>query len=120
MSGGVAPLSRHSAKRGRTRPRRRFDSRDRRPHLETTPSESCGDIAGTHHPCTIQPDRDTMAEMPKNFDAWNEQKKVADGREIASDFFFHERELWWCALGANMGVEADGKHDLFERPVLIA
>jgi hypothetical protein len=57
--------------------------------------------------------------MSKNFDAWNEQKKVADTREIARDFFFHEREVWWCALGANVGMEADGKHDQFERPVLI-
>jgi mRNA interferase MazF len=28
-------------------------------------------------------------------------------------------EVWWCALGANVGVEADGKHDNFERPVLV-
>ncbi|MFA6432234.1 MAG: type II toxin-antitoxin system PemK/MazF family toxin [Candidatus Paceibacterota bacterium] len=33
--------------------------------------------------------------------------------------FFHEREVWWCALGVNIGSEQDGKNDLFERPVLI-
>ena len=38
---------------------------------------------------------------------------------IGHDFFFHEREVWWCAIGANVGVEADGKHDSFERPVLV-
>ncbi|HEX7655089.1 MAG TPA: type II toxin-antitoxin system PemK/MazF family toxin [Verrucomicrobiae bacterium] len=27
--------------------------------------------------------------------------------------------MWWCALGANIGAEANGKHDHFERPVLI-
>ena len=33
--------------------------------------------------------------------------------------YVHEREVWWCALGVNIGVEADGKHDNFERPVLV-
>jgi mRNA interferase MazF len=27
--------------------------------------------------------------------------------------------VWWCALGINVGVEADGKHDNFERPVMV-
>ena len=57
--------------------------------------------------------------MPKNFDRWNGQKKRTNQRLIAADFFFHEREVWWCALGANIGVEADGKNEHFERPVLI-
>ena|SRR5918992_367202 len=34
-------------------------------------------------------------------------------------YFFHEREIWWCALGANVGNEQDGKGALFTRPVLI-
>ena len=29
------------------------------------------------------------------------------------------REIWWCALGENVGVEIDGKNHLFQRPVLI-
>ena len=57
--------------------------------------------------------------MQKDFDKWNEEKKRADASEIAWDFFFHEREVWWCAIGANVGVEIDGKHHSFERPVLI-
>ncbi len=32
---------------------------------------------------------------------------------------FREREVWWCSLGANVGVEEDGKNRLFERPVLV-
>ncbi len=32
---------------------------------------------------------------------------------------FHEREIWWTSLGLNIGAEQDGKHELFERPVLI-
>ena len=27
--------------------------------------------------------------------------------------------MWWCALGINVGVETDGKHGNFERPVLV-
>lgn len=33
--------------------------------------------------------------------------------------FFKEREIWWCALGKNIGFEQDGKNDMFERPILV-
>lgn len=33
--------------------------------------------------------------------------------------YFHERELWWASVGANVGSEQDGKNSNFERPVLI-
>ena len=58
--------------------------------------------------------------MDKDFDGWNMEKKRVHATTIARDFFFHEREIWWCAIGANIGVEADGKHQTFERPVIIA
>jgi mRNA-degrading endonuclease toxin of MazEF toxin-antitoxin module len=32
---------------------------------------------------------------------------------------FHEREIWWCSLGVNIGDEEDGKNHQFERPVLV-
>lgn len=32
---------------------------------------------------------------------------------------YHERELWWCAMGSNVGYEADGKGKAYIRPVLI-
>jgi mRNA interferase MazF len=35
------------------------------------------------------------------------------------DFYFHEREIWWASLGANIGYEQDGKNEKFERPVLV-
>lgn len=35
------------------------------------------------------------------------------------EIFFREKEIWWTALGKNIGYEMDGKHELFERPVLI-
>lgn len=33
--------------------------------------------------------------------------------------FFHENEIWWCAIGVNIGTEEDGKNHCFERPVLV-
>jgi hypothetical protein len=55
--------------------------------------------------------------MEKDFDRWNKKKKTLHQTDFTD--FVHEREVWWCALGANVGVEADGKHDNFERPVLV-
>ncbi len=57
--------------------------------------------------------------MEKDFDTWNGQKKVLDLRPVQRSLYFDEREVWWCSLGLNVGVETDGKHEDFERPVLI-
>ena len=54
----------------------------------------------------------------KNFDKWNTEKKRID-RE-ARTVYVHPREIWWCALGVNIGAETDGKNENFERPVLVA
>ena len=54
----------------------------------------------------------------KNFDAGNEKKKILHAVGIQEDFFY-ERDIWWCALGSNIGSEQDGKNDLFERPVVV-
>lgn len=32
---------------------------------------------------------------------------------------FHDGEIWWCAVGKNIGVEINGKHEVFSRPVLV-
>ena len=56
--------------------------------------------------------------MQKDFDAWNIEKKVVE--KTNEDFVsFHEREIWWCSIGVNVGDEQDGKNSLFERPVLV-
>ncbi len=61
--------------------------------------------------------------MPNNytkyFDSWNFQKKSVNEREIADDFYYHEREVWWASVGVNIGAEIDGKNENFERPILI-
>jgi len=55
--------------------------------------------------------------MEKDFDSWNIQKKEINERQ--ERVLFHEREIWWCALGINIGYEQDGKNETFERPVLV-
>lgn len=55
--------------------------------------------------------------MPKAFDPWNEKKKEVDAKSPSP--FFHEREIWFCHLGANVGFEQDGKGELFGRPVIV-
>lgn len=57
--------------------------------------------------------------MEKDFDKWNEKKKMIDTKELSGKVFFNEREIWWGSLGLNIGFEQDGKNDNFERPFLI-
>ena len=55
--------------------------------------------------------------MKRDFKKWHNNKEKIDDR--TSRIFFHEREIWWCSLGANVGFEQDGKGEKFARPVLI-
>jgi mRNA interferase MazF len=56
--------------------------------------------------------------MEKDFDEWNTLKKTLH-HEQAHERCFHDREIWWCSLGINVGNEQDGRNDHFVRPVLI-
>jgi mRNA interferase MazF len=54
----------------------------------------------------------------KDFDTWTKEKKKLEN--VSPDTLaFHEREIWWCSIGINLGDEQDGKNELFERPVLV-
>lgn len=55
--------------------------------------------------------------MQKDFNAWSEKKILIN--DIKDVPFFHEREIWFCFLGANVGFEQDGRGEDFQRPVLI-
>lgn len=55
--------------------------------------------------------------MQKDFDRWNERKKRVH-MELHRPFY-HEREIWWCALGLNVGTEQDGSPLDYRRPVLV-
>lgn len=55
--------------------------------------------------------------MEKDFAKWGllkETLNVSDKR-----VFFSESEIWWSAIGLNIGTEQDGKNKGFERPVYI-
>lgn len=55
--------------------------------------------------------------VKKDFKRWHEQKsKIQSERPYV---FFQEREIWFCALGANVGYEQDGSGDEYLRPVVI-
>lgn len=54
----------------------------------------------------------------KEFWPWMAFKQRLQEHDTSS-VFFNEREVWWCAIGANISDEQDGKGGRFERPVLI-
>ncbi len=54
----------------------------------------------------------------KNFDSWNIHKKHLE-HIFSACVQYHEREIWWCSIGINLGHEQDGKNSLSERPVLV-
>lgn len=53
----------------------------------------------------------------KDFKKWHSIKEHLHERK--SEVFFHEREIWWCSLGVNIGYEQDGTGEDFQRPVVI-
>lgn len=55
--------------------------------------------------------------MRKDFDTWNVRKKNIQDEEQARRY--HERDIWFCALGVNVGFEQDGTGSNFDRPVVI-
>jgi len=55
--------------------------------------------------------------MNKDFNKWGNLKKIIDSGYINK--FFHQREVWWCYLGLNIGSEQNGGVVNFQRPVLI-
>src|SRR5690606_19373707 len=55
----------------------------------------------------------------KEFDEWNSKKKMAEQQDESATPYIHVREIWWTSVGINIGSEVDGKHESYERPVLI-
>ncbi len=53
----------------------------------------------------------------KNFDQWNRQKKYLHLQK--KQRFFRERDIFYAALGTNIGFEQDGKGGQFLRPIVI-
>lgn len=53
----------------------------------------------------------------KNFEKWLPVKAKIDADQKYPTI--NKRDIWWCSIGVNIGVEQDGKNELFERPVLV-
>ena len=53
----------------------------------------------------------------KHFDIWMPQKENI--HKVGRKWLFREREIWWMAIGENVGTEVNGKGASFLRPVLI-
>lgn len=55
--------------------------------------------------------------MHKDFEGWHQLKQHLNARADAPTF--QQREIWWCSVGVNIGHEADGKNQFYNRPILI-
>lgn len=55
--------------------------------------------------------------MIKDFKKWHDKKSQVN--QIEKRPFFHEREIWFCHLGSNIGFEQDGTGKDFQRPVVV-
>lgn len=55
--------------------------------------------------------------MTKSFWQWHTRKQLIHVEKARP--FFHEGEVWFCSLGANVGFEQDGRGDDFLRPILV-
>lgn len=49
--------------------------------------------------------------MNRNYVGWYKLKAEIEKRSVQEKF--HQREVWWCSLGANIGFEEDGKNSQF-------
>lgn len=56
--------------------------------------------------------------MIKNFLEWiGLKERIHNNNNVPP--FFNEGEIWWCAVGENVGIEINGKGNLFSRPVFV-
>lgn len=54
----------------------------------------------------------------QEFDRWNKEKKRIEG-SAGARASVRARDVWYCSIGKNIGVEVQGTGYRFERPVLI-
>ena len=53
----------------------------------------------------------------KDFDGWIKVKENVHYYGRIPNI--KEGEIWWCAVGENVGIEINGKSNAFSRPVLV-
>lgn len=56
--------------------------------------------------------------MIKRFLEWIGLKEKLHGQSHQPPLF-KENEIWWCHIGENIGVEINGKSEIFTRPIFI-
>ena len=54
----------------------------------------------------------------KRFFEWIAIKKKLDEHDYTPPLV-HDGDLWWCAVGENVGIEIGGKSDRFTRPIVV-
>lgn len=52
------------------------------------------------------------------FDEWCKLKSNLDTK-LQPNRYIKEKEIWWCAIGQNIGSEMYGKSQFYSRPVLV-
>lgn len=58
-----------------------------------------------------------MEILIKNYRKWMGKKSTINNYRIVRSF--REGDIWWAAVGENVGVEIDGKNEDYSRPVVI-
>ena len=53
------------------------------------------------------------------FVEWTKLKIKLHLSDKEKEVYFRKREIWWVSLGVNIGHEQEGKHNNFERPILV-
>ncbi|MEK7501790.1 MAG: type II toxin-antitoxin system PemK/MazF family toxin [Patescibacteria group bacterium] len=61
---------------------------------------------------------DTNPELLKLIE-WNATKARIQISTTTMPQFPQRKQIWWASIGQNIGVEANGKNNRFERPVLV-
>jgi mRNA interferase MazF len=56
--------------------------------------------------------------MLKKFLDWIGLKEKIHTTSVGP-LYFKEGEIWWCAIGENIGVEINGKGKMFSRPIFV-
>lgn len=58
-------------------------------------------------------------DLIRIFANWTKLKIRIHASESNRDVYFKEGQIWWTGVGQNIGVEANGKNENYERPVVI-
>jgi mRNA interferase MazF len=65
----------------------------------------------------MQENLDKPKIIKRDFEKWHDKKSELDQNEVRVNF--HERDVWFSSVGANVGFEWDGKGKEFLRPIVI-